>query len=157
MSAWPETLARDLLATAFTPAPGSRPNVPRVGAEVELVAVDAATRRPCSVERATLPLLRAHGARRGWREERSGKGAPVFHTPAGGRITLEPGGQVELSAAPARSASALVAALRETVVPLRAAAEDAGAALLAVGIDPCNPVERAPLQLTADRYARMAE
>ncbi|HKG91150.1 MAG TPA: glutamate-cysteine ligase family protein [Gemmatimonadaceae bacterium] len=152
-----DVLAHDLLDTAFSPPTGASPDVPRVGAEVELIAVDVATRRPCAVERSTLPLLRAHGARRGWREEWSGKGAPVFHTPDGGRLTLEPGGQVELSAAPARSASALLASLRATVVPLRAAAIEAGTELLAVGIDPRNPVERAPLQLRGERYARMAE
>src|SRR5215213_8055040 len=130
MSLSRDALRRDLVATAFTPPAGASPDAPRVGAEVELIALDAATRRPCSVERSTLPLLRAHGARRGWREESSEKGAPVFRTPDGGRVTLEPGGQVELSAEPARTASALLASLRETVVPLRAAAEEAGAELL---------------------------
>jgi glutamate--cysteine ligase len=43
------------------------------------------------------------------------------------------------------------------VLPLRSAAAGEGIELLASGIDPLNPVERAPLLLHVDRYCKMAE
>ena len=43
------------------------------------------------------------------------------------------------------------------VLPLRAAAAGEGIDLLAVGIDPLNTAERAPLLIHAKRYQRMAE
>ena len=43
------------------------------------------------------------------------------------------------------------------VLPLRAAAAGEGIDLLAVGIDPLNTAERAPLLIHAKRYERMAE
>jgi glutamate--cysteine ligase len=51
----------------------------------------------------------------------------------------------------------LLALLRSVVVPLRAAASDQGIDLLAVGLDPWNPAEQAPLLVDAKRYQRMAE
>lgn len=135
-----------------------------VGAEVEFIPVDAETRRPALIEPgggasgvATLPVLRAYGASSGWREERSDKaGVPEFHTPDGGRITFEPGGQLEFSAAPSASLSGLVDTLGRVVPPLRRALADAGIDTLTVGLDPVTPIEDAPLQLSATRYARMA-
>lgn len=154
-------LAADLAERAFAAPPSASLTPRRVGAEVELIPVDAASGRRCPIEAAgtvgTLPFLRRHGARHGWRESRTPKGAPCFLLPAGGAITYEPGGQIEYSSPPCRTASALLADLRGTVLPLRAAAAGEGIDLLAVGIDPFNPVERAPLLLHLKRYARMAE
>jgi len=76
---------------------------------------------------------------------------------SGGTMTYEPGGQIELSSSPCRTASALLAELRGTVLPLRAAAAADGIDLLAVGIDPFNPEEHCPLLLRLKRYERMAE
>ena len=53
---------------------------------------------------ATLPFLRRHGARQGWTETRTPKGTPCFSLPDGGTITFEPGGQIEYSSPPCRSA-----------------------------------------------------
>jgi glutamate--cysteine ligase len=75
----------------------------------------------------------------------------------GGAVTFEPGGQLEYSSPPCRTASALLALLRAVVPPLRAAAAGEGIDLLAVGIDPLNPLDRAPLLIHAKRYQRMAE
>ena len=77
------------------------------------------------------------------------KGTPCFTLPAGGTLTFEPGGQLEYSSPPCRSASILLALLRSVVLPLRAAAADEGIDLLAVGIDPLNPAERAPMLIHA--------
>jgi glutamate--cysteine ligase len=50
----------------------------------------------------------------------------------------------------------LINRLRDVVLPLRAAAAGEGITLLTLGIDPRNPVEQVPLQLSCDRYTRMA-
>jgi glutamate--cysteine ligase len=145
--------------TFAAPAVGL-PNARRVGAEVELIPVDAATRRPCPLEEgagpATLPFLRRFGSRQGWVEQRTAKGVACFTVPGGGSITFEPGGQIEYASPPSRSATTLINRLRGVVVPLRAAASAEGITLLTVGIDPRNPVEQVPLQLSCDRYVRMA-
>ena len=152
------TLAADLRDNAF----GYRRSAPRppvIGAEVELIPVDAETRAivPVTAEDgpSTLPLLRSLAARHGWREEPSPYGAPFFHLPDGGLISYEPGGQVELSAPPFRSASALLKSLRDTVLPLRREARDAGIDLLSVGVDPANRLADIPLQLHGPRYLRL--
>ena len=133
---------------------------PSIGAEVELIPVEADTRAlvPICSEtggRATIPLLRRFGAARGWREEASPYGAPRFTLPDGGLISFEPGGQIELSAPPFRSASALLASLRSVVLPLRDVAAEAGIEMLSVGIDPVGAVSDIPLQLPGKRYARL--
>jgi glutamate--cysteine ligase len=133
----------------------------RIGAEVELLPVERATGRRCPIESgpavATLPFLRRFGGRQGWRETRTAKGAPCFQLPDGGTMTFEPGGQLEYSSPACRTASGLLASLRTVVAPLRAAASGEGIDLLAVGIDPFNSAERAPLLLHTHRYVRMAE
>lgn len=154
-------LAADLAAHAFA-APAIASLTPRrIGAEVELIPVETATWRRCPIEGdgcgATLPFLRRHGSRHGWTETRTVKGTPCFSLPGGGTLTFEPGGQLEYSSPPCRSASALLALLRTVVLPLRAAAASEGITLLAVGIDPANGIDAAPLFLRTKRYERMAE
>jgi glutamate--cysteine ligase len=152
-------LAADLEARVFngpamaTLAPG------RVGAEVELIPVDE-TGRICPLEGsgplAILPFVRRFAARQGWTEQRTPKGAVSFAVRGGGAVSFEPGGQVEYASPPSRSLSGLVNRLRAIVLPLRSTAAAEGIQLLTVGIDPVNPVERVPLQLTSERYSRMA-
>jgi glutamate--cysteine ligase len=154
-------LEADLAAHAFAAPPSASLTPRRVGAEVELIPVEAASGRRCPLETdtvpGTLPLLRRFGARQGWRETCTAKGTPCFELPAGGSLGFEPGGQLEYSSPACRSPSALLALLRSVVLPLRAAAAGEGIELLAVGIDPLNPADRAPLLLQTTRYARMAE
>jgi glutamate--cysteine ligase len=154
-------LAADLEAHAFA-APASASLTPRrVGAEAEFIPVETSTWRRCPIEGdgacATLPLLRRFGSRQGWTETRTAKGTPCFVLPGGGTLTFEPGGQLEYSSPPCRSPSALLALLRSVVLPLRAAAAGEGITLLALGIDPANPIEDAPLLVRAKRYERMAD
>jgi glutamate--cysteine ligase len=155
------TLRADLAEQVFA-APAIASLTPRrVGAEVELIPFEAATGRRCPLETGavigTLPFLRRFGVRQGWSETCTEKGTPCFDLPAGGRLSFEPGGQLEYSSPPCRSPSALLALLRAVVLPLRAAAANDGIELLAVGIDPLNSAEFAPLLLHSKRYARMAE
>jgi glutamate--cysteine ligase len=154
-------LAADLAEHAFA-APARATLTPRrVGAEIELIPVEATTGRRCPIEAgsavATLPFLRRFGERQGWKETCTAKGTPCFDTPEGGALTFEPGGQLEYSSPPCRTPSALLAALRAVVLPLRSAAAGEGIELLSVGIDPHNDPIRAPLLLHAHRYSRMAE
>lgn len=134
----------------------------RIGAEVELLAHSAETRRPLPLDAAPgeqgaalLPLLRRVAAAEGWREEATPHGAPRFRVWGGGVLSLEPGGQVELSSAPCRSVGALLAHLAAVLAPLFAAARDQGVRLVAAGIDPDNPLTDVPLLLGGERYTRM--
>jgi glutamate--cysteine ligase len=129
--------------------------------EAEFIPVESGTGRRCAIEAdgvtSTLPFLRRFGAEQGWQEGRTPKGTPCFNLPLGGTLTFEPGGQLEYSSPPCRSASALLALLRRVVPSLRTAASGEGIELLALGIDPLNTVEHAPLLIDAKRYQRMAE
>lgn len=154
-------LLADLAEQAFA-APARASLTPRrIGAEVELIAVESATGRRCPIEAdgapATLPFLRRWGVRQGWRETVTEKGTPCFQVPAGGTLTFEPGGQLEYSSPACRGASALLALLRSVVLPLRGAAASEGIGLLSIGIDPYNSAEASPLLLHSKRYDRMAE
>jgi glutamate--cysteine ligase len=154
-------LEADLASWAFAAPPGASLTPRRVGAEVELIPVDAGSGRRCGLEPGaapgTLPFLRRFGSRQGWREVTTAKGTPSFELPGGGTLTFEPGGQLEYSSPPCPSASALLGLLRSVVLPLRAAAANEGIALLAVGLDPFNAPEDAPLLLHTPRYTRMAD
>jgi glutamate--cysteine ligase len=146
-------VARRLRATAFAPLPAGRRA--RIGAEVELISLEAASLRVASVARTILPFLRAHAHRSGWAEQSSAKGAPRFLLPGGGAVTLEPGGQIEYATPPFPTPRALLDDLDAVVPPLIAAAAEAGLTLLGVGIDPENDLAAAPLQLDAERYRAM--
>jgi glutamate--cysteine ligase len=149
-------LADDLRTRVF-PSPAPSDAAPSLGAEVEILPVDAVTRRPLPLDgpRSTLEMLRRAGSDAGWRERRSVKAnVPEIDLPDGGRITFEPGGQIEISSAPNASLSGLVHRLRDTVDRIAGAASP-DVELLAVGIDPLTSVEDVVPQLDADRYRRM--
>lgn len=153
-----EALLAQLRRDAF--GPGLPAERPLVGAEVEVIPLDSGSGRIAAIDDgdrpSTLPLLRDAGQRIGWRELRSSKaGVPELHLPHGGRITFEPGGQIEYSAPPRPSVSALAADLREVVERIREAVQPAGIDLETAGIDPTNTIDDVPLQLTAPRYRRM--
>jgi glutamate--cysteine ligase len=158
-----EHLRRELEHLAFTPA--GAPNAPRrIGVELEMLVVDVRDGRPAPIARgkadaddraATLDWLRPVAARRGWTESRTPKGAPCFVLGDGAVIGFEPGGQLEFSSVPVASASALLGRVRDVVGALRDAADDAGVALLHVGIDPWNAIDGVPLQLHGPRYVAM--
>jgi glutamate--cysteine ligase len=72
--------------------------------------------------------------------------------PAGGSLTVEPGGQVELSTLPAPDLGALVAAAAPDLAALRTALADERICLLGSGADPLRPPVRV---LDQPRYAAM--
>ena len=153
-----DRLREHLARVAFAPSASDLGS--RIGAEVEFLALERATGRPAPIDVAdrpsTLPVFREVAREARWTEQRSAKaGVPEFITPTGGRLTFEPGGQVEYAAPPRTSVGALVADLHETVGAIDAPLNDAGIALVAAGIDPLNPIDDVPLQLTGERYRRM--
>jgi glutamate--cysteine ligase len=155
------TLLADLADEIFaSPASGSL-TPRRLGAEAEFIPVESLTGRRCPIEAegvtSTLPFLRRFGEKQGWEEGRTPKGTPCFNLPLGGTLTFEPGGQLEYSSPPCPSASVLLQLLRSVVPSLRVAASAEGIELLALGIDPLNSIDRAPLLIDAKRYQRMAE
>ena len=167
--------ARSARAPATSPrAPGSEPaaaawirerllppprTAPRVGAEYELLVHHREGHGPAQWDggRGVLAQwLASHAGTHGWRRGDSAKGAPYWDVPGGGKVTLEPGGQVEYATPPHPDAEALVADLRAWHSPLEASAAAHGLELLAVGVDPHNAAGGVPLQFASARYAQMA-
>lgn len=131
------------------------PNASRlIGAEIEFIPVDRVTRRPEAIA-VSLRIARRAAARLGLEEFGGPYCIPNFSDKELGSITFEPGGQIEYSAPPFRSASALAARLREAEAIFRESAELDGVDLLALGIDPCNAVESTSLQIGGARYPAM--
>jgi glutamate--cysteine ligase len=74
--------------------------------------------------------------------------------PGRGRLTTEPGGQVEISSAPASGLGGCVAAARSDLAAVRQAIAPAGLSLAGHGLDPLRPPRRV---LDQPRYAAMEE
>ncbi len=138
-----------LRARAFTPG-----RARAIGAEVEFVPVDRETRRPLPIG-GGVRIARRAALRLGLAEYMGPYGVPNFATDGKGALTFEPGGQIEYSAPPFPSASALAANLREAHATLRDTADAAHVDLLSLGIDPCNAVECTSLQIGGSRYPAM--
>ena len=151
-----EALADHVRAHVF-PAAAPPNATPRIGAEVEVIPLDAVSRRPLPLDGdgpSTLAILRRAGASFGWCERFSAKAnVPEILLPDGGRITFEPGGQIELSPAPNVSLTALAQGLRSTIEAIASSAP--GVELLSLGIDPDTPIGAVTPQLHAERYCRM--
>jgi len=151
-------LAHDVRQRVF-PAPQSAECIPRIGAEVEVIPIDMQSGRPLPLAAragvSSLSILRRVAGPAGWCERRSAKAnVPEIVLPDGGRITFEPGGQIEVSAAPNASLSVLVGRLQETVATIACAAPPE-VTLLSCGIDPRTPIDEVAPQLDAERYQRM--
>ena len=131
-----------------------------VGAEVELLALDGATRRPLQLlggRRSLVEMLRLRAASFGWIEVAGYGPVPRFEIPGRAVISFEPGGQVEISTVACRSVSALTSVLREIVPRLREDLATDGVRLESCGIDPVNDARAVPQQLPVARYERMTE
>ena len=150
-------LLTDLRQRFFSPSRESSPLT--IGIELELIPIFTETRLPAlprSVGReSTAAILSRLGRSEGWKEEIVADDPPAWILEDGARISFEPGGQVEISSAPAARASAVISAAQTLVAKIRAALREAGVELLSVGVDPFNDIDAVPLQLRRDRYARM--
>jgi glutamate--cysteine ligase len=149
---------RDFVARrAFTPS-APRPTQ-RLGAEIEFVALRESTGLVAPLESldglSMLDAVRSGGRRHGWMEGRSTKDAPWFRLPSGGRVTFEPGGQVEYASPPCTSGTHLLDDLSATASILREGCAAHDVRLLACGLDPINGPAQAPLQVRGYRYRRM--
>ena len=78
-----------------------------------------------------------------------------FDLVRGGRITFEPGGQLEHSTAPHATAAEALADVEDLLARLSRAAGRQGAAIVALGCDPWSEVADVPLQLDHWRYRSM--
>jgi glutamate--cysteine ligase len=105
-----------------------------VGVEIELLTYPTADPH----RRAPAPLLAAV--------------ADQTTLPAGSRITLEPGGQVEISTAPLAGLGRALDAAATDLVAISAALRQAGLVPVARGLDPLRPPQRI---LDRPRYAAM--
>lgn len=147
---------RDALhASSFAPEPSERRGI---GAEVELLALDVASRRPVTLaDGATplVPLLRRHSTDVGWTEFAAYDGTVRFDAGGDGTISFEPGGQIEFSSRPSASVAELVELLARVIHPLRERLAGEGIETPPVGIDPHNDAYDIELQLPVDRYQRM--
>ena len=124
-----DTAREYLAATALRPAP-----VGGVGLELERHVVDVS--RPSAV----VGWARLLGVLRG------------VALPGRSRLTVEPGGQVELSTPPARDVAAAVYALQADDAVLRTVLAEAGLGLVGLGADPLRPPV---LVHPGERYAAM--
>ncbi|MFH7599296.1 ergothioneine biosynthesis glutamate--cysteine ligase EgtA [Streptomyces racemochromogenes] len=106
-----------------------------LGAELEWLVLDA--------ERPWLPLPP---------ERLTAAHAAAGALPLGSRVTVEPGGQLELSSAPAASLTACVDGLRADLTAVRAALRERGLVLHGLGEDPRRPLRRL---LASPRYDAM--
>src|SRR6266851_62799 len=74
--------------------------------------------------------------------------------PGQGRLTIEPGGQVEISSAPAAAIGGCVSCAGRDLAAVRQAVQAAGISLVGRGVDPYRPPARI---LNLPRYAAMEE
>lgn len=150
-------LLEDVRQRLFAPVTSANPRA--VGVELELIPVHKSTRTPAlamSDSRvSTADVLSRIGLREGWREESNGGDPPSWKLGDGARLSFEPGGQLEISSAPAPTASQVIDSTQALVKILREAMSSVGIDLLARGVDPFNGIDTVPLQLHRDRYTGM--
>lgn len=103
----------------------------------------------------SLALVRAVAGPGGWTEIPAGDDPPSWAQPGGGRLSFEPGGQLELSSPVAKTASRLIRDLQCTAQLIASSFEREGIILEAIGVDPHNELADVPLQLHRPRYERM--
>jgi glutamate--cysteine ligase len=127
--------------------------------ELELIPVHKSTRTRALAQNdaraSTADVLSRVGLREGWHEESNGEDPPSWKLADGAHISFEPGGQLEISSAPAPTASQVIDSTQALVKIMREAMSNVGIELLARGVDPFNDIEAVPLQLHRDRYANM--
>jgi len=112
----------------------------RVGVELEwLVRVNGDAAAPAGHERVTRALAELTEA---------------GELPGGGRLTIEPGGQVEISSAPAAGIGSCVTQAGRDLAAVREALREAGLTLAGLGVDPYRRPARV---LDLPRYAAMEQ
>jgi glutamate--cysteine ligase len=110
---------------------------------------------PYDGERGIAALLERYGHDGGWKPVTEA-GALVALDRDGQSITLEPGGQLELSGRPYRSATEAADEFREHLAALKRVSAPFGIAWLALGMQPLHDTARAP-RIPKERYRIMRE
>lgn len=119
----------------------------RVGTEHEKVGVyaDTGDRVPFEGPYGIAALFDRLVAEGGWeRVEERGRTIALESSAGGGSITLEPGGQFELSGAPLYTSQETSAELLAHLELVKRLSLDFGIAWLALGMDPFHPVDQIP-------------
>jgi glutamate--cysteine ligase len=127
----------------------------RIGTEHEKLAFSRSTHEPLPFggERGIFAILEAFRTRFGWEPVREGENV-IALTRGEASITLEPGGQLELSGAALASAHDTCAELSVHVREMRAIAQSLDVVLLMMGRNPTVPTARMPW-MPKERYAIM--
>jgi glutamate--cysteine ligase len=128
----------------------------RVGTEHEKIGVRLADLRrvPYEGENGIEGVLAALAAESGWREVREAGRLIALDGGDAGSVTLEPGGQLELSGAPLRTIFETQAELRTHLDQVRRVSAPRGIAWLALGADPFHDVDETP-RVPKARYGVM--
>lgn len=149
---------RTSIESLFSAASASDASM-RIGAELEVIPLDELTHRPVPIvsesSASSLSVMRSVSRRAGWTEIPAGDDPPSWSLPDGGRVSFEPGGQIELSSAPSENLSRLIRDLQCTSQLLSSAFASTGVALETGGVDPYNKIPDVALQLHRPRYERM--
>jgi glutamate--cysteine ligase len=127
----------------------------RVGTEHEKIGLyaDGLAPVPYEGERGIGALLEAIAKVDGWQRVFEGDNVIALEK-AGASITLEPGGQFELSGAPLRSIHQTCSEFRSHLELMKRVCEPLGIVWLGLGIHPIHPVEQIPVMPKA-RYQIM--
>jgi glutamate--cysteine ligase len=143
----------DLVAYARA---GEKPRAEfRVGTEHEKIGLQSADLRPVPYEgeRGIEGVLRAIASEGGWTTTEEA-GSLIALEKDGASITLEPGGQLELSGAPLRTIFETCAEFQSHLDLMRRVSEPRGIVWLSLGANPLHDVEEIP-QVPKQRYAIM--
>jgi glutamate--cysteine ligase len=129
----------------------------RIGAEAEKFGVDAATGAPIQYEgeRGVVAVLEALVERHGWQPEAEIPGGPLIALIRhGASVTLEPGGQLELSGAAFETIHQICAEMSGHLAELRDISNELGITWLGVGFQPFATQAELPW-VPKQRYAIM--
>ncbi|HSQ64451.1 MAG TPA: glutamate-cysteine ligase family protein [Polyangiaceae bacterium] len=145
----------DLLAPFFEAASASEER--RVGPEMEKFGVRVADGAPVAYDREVVEVLADLEKDHGWQADRETEGGPLIALKRGGAsVTLEPGGQLELSGAPASDVHGIADELRVHMRELAPVSERLGVRWLGLGFHPF--ARREDLQwVPKGRYGVMRE
>lgn len=131
----------------------------RIGAEAEKFGVDATTGAPIPYEgeRSVVTILETLMARHGWKAEHETPGGPlIMLVRAGASVTLEPGGQLELSGAPLENTHQICSEMSGHLAELRDISNELGIMWLGVGFHPfATQAQLVSSRVPKQRYAIM--
>jgi glutamate--cysteine ligase len=129
----------------------------RIGAEAEKFGVETETGAPLPYEgeRSILSVLQALVDRHGWHPEAETPGGPLIALlRAGASVTLEPGGQLELSGAPMENIHQICMEMSGHLAELRDISNELGLSWLGIGFHPTAIQAELPW-VPKQRYAIM--